>query len=235
MSSTSGTSRTRASTGAPTDGRVLRGERTRASILDCAVDLASVEGLERLSIGRLATELGVSKSGLFAHFGSKESLQLATVAAAVDRYVDSVVRPVLAAPAGRARLELLCDRWLEYSRSRVFPGGCFFYGTSAEFDARPGAVRDALAAAQLEWTQFLVRLIEQTRRLGGLDPQADAEQLAFELRALLEAANQLSVLHDDDTGYERARAAITARLRGPASTPHVAPDRAPGPSTSDVT
>lgn len=195
-----------------TDGRVRRGEQTRASILERAVDLASVEGLDGLSIGRLAAELGVSKSGLFAHFGSKESLQLATVTAAVDRYVDSVVRPVLAAPPGRARLETLCDRWLQYSRSRVFPGGCFFYGTSAEFDARPGPVRDALAAAQHEWTRFVVRIIDQARRAGELSGQTDAEQLAFELRAFLEAANQQSVLHDDDSGYDRARAAIRVRL-----------------------
>lgn len=195
-----------------TDGRVRRGEQTRAGILERAVDIASIEGLEGLSIGRLAGDLGVSKSGLFAHFGSKESLQLATVAAAVDRYVASVVRPALALPPGGSRLEALCERWLAYSRERVFPGGCFFYGASAEFDARPGAVRDALASAQHDWTGLLIRVIEQTRRAGDLPDDTDAPQLAFELRAFLEAANQLSVLHDDDSGYDMAAAAIRARL-----------------------
>lgn len=200
------------------DGRVQRGEHTRAAILARAVDLASIEGLDGLSIGRLARELGVSKSGLFAHFGSKEALQLATVAAAVDRFVAEVVRPILDEPAGMGRLKRLCDSWLAYSRSRIFPGGCFFYGASAEFDAKPGPVRDALATAQAAWSAFVVRTIDGARSTGELTADTDPEQLGFEIRAVLEAANLVSVLHDDDSGYARARAAISSRLASASAT-----------------
>src|SRR3954447_3423597 len=124
------------------DGRRRRGNATRESILQAAADLASVEGLEGLTIGRLATELGISKSGLFAHFGSKEELQLARRDAAPRRFVDHVVKPSRALPRGRARLEALMDDWLSYFRGEVFAGGCFFCTVQSEFDSRPdNAVR----------------------------------------------------------------------------------------------
>src|SRR5215210_5337585 len=109
------------------DGRRRRGNRTRESILQVAADLASVEGLEGLTIGRLATELGLSKSGLFAHFGSKEDLQLATIDAARRRFVEHVVKPSRQLPRGRTRVEALMHDWLGYYRAQVFAGGCFFH------------------------------------------------------------------------------------------------------------
>ncbi|ONI81947.1 TetR family transcriptional regulator [Saccharothrix sp. ALI-22-I] len=188
------------------DGRVERGEQTRRQILRRAAEIASVEGLEGLSIGRLATELEVSKSGVFAHFGSKEELQLATVRAAAAIFATQVVEPALVVPVGRERLELLLNGWLAYSENRTFPGGCFFYAVQAEFDARPGRVRDAIAGYGREWNEY-VR--DTAAVVPGVD---DPDQLAFELIAFLEMANAQSVLHDDPHAYDRARKAVRARL-----------------------
>ncbi|OKI18076.1 TetR family transcriptional regulator [Saccharothrix sp. CB00851] len=188
------------------DGRVERGEQTRRQILRRAAEIASVEGLEGLSIGRLAGELEVSKSGVFAHFGSKEELQLSTVRAAAAIFVQQVVEPALTEPPGLARLERLLDGWLAYSENRTFPGGCFFYAVQAEFDARPGRVRDAIAGYGREWNSY-VR--ETVAAIPGI---TDPDQLAFELVAFLEMANAQSVLHDDPDAYSRARVAVRARL-----------------------
>jgi AcrR family transcriptional regulator len=188
-----------------------RDDAARQTILRRAADIASERGLEGLSIGGLATDLGVSKSGLFGFFGSKEELQLATIRTAQGVYLEEVVRPALTVRPGLERVRALCENWLNYSLRRVFPGGCFFFAVTAEFDARPGRVRDALAAAGLEWRTLVARAIEDARQLGELD--ADADQLAFELIAFLETANALSVLHDDVTEpYERCRTAIRTRL-----------------------
>ncbi|WP_367133442.1 TetR/AcrR family transcriptional regulator [Saccharothrix sp. HUAS TT1] len=188
------------------DGRVERGEQTRRQILRRAADIASVEGLEGLSIGRLATELEVSKSGVFAHFGSKEELQLATVRAAAAIFVANVVEPARAVPPGPRRLELLLTGWLTYSEDRTFPGGCFFYAVQAEFDARHGRVRDAIAGYAREWNAHVRETI------AAIPGVADPDQLAFELIAFLEMANAQSVLHDDPHAYDRARVAVRARL-----------------------
>ncbi|MGW0806785.1 TetR/AcrR family transcriptional regulator [Nonomuraea sp. NPDC002799] len=194
-----------------------RDERTRNTILRRAADIASKDGLEGLSIGRLATDLGVSKSGLFGHFGSKEELQLATIRVAAGVYLDEVVRPALTAPPGLERLWRLCDNWLSYSERRVFPGGCFFYTVGAEFDARPGRVRDAVAAAGQEWSRLMTLTIGEARGLGELIDDTEADQLAFELVAFMETANALSLLHDDPIAYQRGRAAVRARLRAAAT------------------
>ncbi|MEV0727522.1 TetR/AcrR family transcriptional regulator [Polymorphospora sp. NPDC050346] len=196
-----------------------RDERARATILRRAADIASRDGLEGLSIGRLAADLGVSKSGLFGYFGSKEELQLATLRAASGVYLDEVVQPAMAVAPGLRRLRRLCDAWLDYSQRRVFPGGCFFFTVAAEFDARPGPVRDAVAAAGLDWTRLMTRTIEDARQLGDLVATTDAEQLAFELIALLEMANATSLLHDDPVAYRRARTAIHSRLESAAAVP----------------
>jgi AcrR family transcriptional regulator len=196
-----------------------RDERTRATILRRAADIASKDGLEGLTIGRLAADLGVSKSGLFGYFGSKEELQLATLRTASAVYLDEVVQPALAVAPGLGRLWRLCDAWLNYSERRVFPGGCFFFTVAAEFDARPGPVREAVAAASLDWTRLVTRTIEDARQLGDLVEATDADQLAYELIALLEMANGTSLLHDDPAAYRRARTAILARLRAAATAP----------------
>ncbi|MEV4109745.1 TetR/AcrR family transcriptional regulator [Nonomuraea sp. NPDC049695] len=177
-------------------------------ILRRAADIASRDGLEGLSIGRLATDLGVSKSGLFGYFGSKEELQLATIRAAAAVYVEEVVQPALTVPPGLGRVRRLCENWLSYSQRRVFPGGCFFFAVNAEFDARPGRVRDAAAAASLDWTRFVARAVDDARQLGELAGDTDPDQLAFELIAFMETANALSLLHDDPNAYKRARTAI---------------------------
>jgi AcrR family transcriptional regulator len=195
-----------------TDGRVLRGEHTRRAVLRRAMEIGSVDGLEGLSIGRLAGELNVSKSGVFAHFGSKEELQLATVRAARAVFIEHVVTPAMTAPPGRERLSQLCERWLQYSWGRVFPGGCFMFAASAEFDARPGRVRDMLAECQSEWLGLLERVAEDTRQLGELPADTDPAQLAFELNAFVSAANSASVLLDDESAYERAARAVSARI-----------------------
>ncbi|GAA2271453.1 TetR/AcrR family transcriptional regulator [Nonomuraea roseoviolacea subsp. roseoviolacea] len=189
-----------------------RDERARGTILRRAADIASQDGLEGLSIGRLAADLGVSKSGLFGYFGSKEELQLATIRLAQDVYVAEVIQPALTVPPGVGRVRRLCETWLSYSERRVFPGGCFFFAVTAEFDARPGRVRDAVAAAGLEWNRFVARAVDDARQLGELDGDTDPGQLAFELIAFMETANAVSLLHDDPSAYERARTAIGRRL-----------------------
>lgn len=199
------------------DGRVERGNRTRRLVLRRTVDIASVEGLEALTVGRLAAELELSKSGVFALFGSKQELQLATVREAGRIFTERVIRPSAETPAGAGRVWRLCELWLEYSRGRVFPGGCFFYGAMAEFDARTGPVHDAVVRAQRDWSAYVERTIDEARTAGELRADTDVGQLAFEMVALLETANALSVLHDEETAYGRARTGIAARLRSVAT------------------
>lgn len=195
-----------------TDGRLLKGEQTRNTILGRAADIASAEGLEGLSIGRLATELGISKSGVFTHFGSKEELQLATVRKAVEVYREHVIEPALAVPAGLRRVRVLLDAWQRYQRAPVFPGGCFFDSTMAEFDARPGRVRDAIASSQRDWRRFLERCLHEARDLGEIAPATDVAQLAFELDALCRGGSTQARLHDDPSFYDRAAHAMSTRL-----------------------
>ncbi|MBX7549363.1 TetR family transcriptional regulator [Streptomyces sp. tea 10] len=195
------------------DGRVERGNRTRQLVLRRTVEIASVEGLEALTVGRLATELELSKSGVFALFGSKQELQLATVREAARIFTERVLRPAAQTPAGVGRVWRLCELWLEYSRGRVFPGGCFFYGVMAEYDARTGPLHDAAVRAQRDWSAHVERAIDEARTAGELRADTDVPQLAFEVVALLETANALSVLHDEESVYRRARVAVAARLR----------------------
>jgi AcrR family transcriptional regulator len=195
-----------------TDGRLLKGEQTRKVILCRAADIASAEGLEGLSIGRLATELRISKSGVFTHFGSKEELQLATVRKAVEVFREHVVEPALAVPEGLGRVRALLDAWQRYQREPVFPGGCFFHSTMAEFDARPGRVRDAIASSQRDWRAFLERCLREARNLGEIDASTDVPQLAFELEAVCRTGAAQALLHDDPTLFDRAKQAMTTRL-----------------------
>jgi len=192
----------------------MKGERTRQVILDHAVNLASVEGLEGLTIGRLASELKMSKSGLFAHFGSKEELQLAAIEAASFRFIDVVVMPALKKPRGYPRLVALCKSWLNYVQHSVFPGGCFFAAASFEFDGRPGIVRDAVAKQMSDWMGALERAIRMARDEGHIDPKVEPAQLAFELNAFFFGANFSFNLQHDKKAFERAKKAITRRLEG---------------------
>jgi AcrR family transcriptional regulator len=193
--------------------RQARGDRTRQAILEVAVDVASAEGLEGLTIGRLASELSMSKSGLFAHFGSKEEMQLATVEAARDIFIREVIRPSFEAEKGLPRLWKLCDVWLAYVRTEVFRGGCFFAAAAAEFDGRPGLVRDRIAGIMKEWLATLRGSINEAREAGQLNADADPAQLAFELNALEMGANWAFQLYGDRQAFSRARDAILERLR----------------------
>jgi AcrR family transcriptional regulator len=195
------------------DGRRRRGNRTRESILQAAADLASVEGLEGLTIGRLATELGMSKSGLFAHFGSKEELQLATIDAARRRFVEHVVKPSRHLPRGRERVEALVGDWLAYYHSQVFAGGCFFHTVKAEFDSRPSSqVRRVVTDDAREFLAFLTREVRKAQEAGDLDASVEAEQIAFELDALGAAAHQQFQLTQDPAVFDRAERAIKTRI-----------------------
>src|SRR5215207_4541880 len=156
-------------TEAEAKGRKAKGARTRQAILEAAVDIASEEGLEGLTIGRLAAALSMSKSGLFAHFGSKEELQLATVEAARAVFIREVVRPAFEAARGLPRLWSLCDIWLSYVQGGVFRGGCFFAAASAEFDSRPGPVRDRIAEIMKEWLTTLRNAIVEAQEAGQMD------------------------------------------------------------------
>ena len=190
-----------------------KGERTRAAILSEAARLASVEGLEGISIGGLADVTGMSKSGLYAHFGSKEELQLATVDAARASFIREVVAPALSEmPEGRERLLALCEGFLSYVERRVFPGGCFFVVTAAELGSRPGVVHDRVAAHQRQWSELLRETAREADAKGELPAGAEPDQLAFELGAILAGANIVAILHSDDTAIERARQAIRRQL-----------------------
>lgn len=207
-----------ASTSGTRRRRVPKGARTRESILRVAVNLASVEGLQGLTIGRLAEEFKMSKSGLFAHFGSKEELQLATVEMARTIFVDHVIRPALATPEGVQRLWALSEAWIQYVEHPVFPGGCFFSAASFEFDSRPGPVRDRVAEAVKQWLGTLTRAVEEAKKAGHLKPAVDAAQLAFEIKSMTLGAHADSQLLDDEkNSMKRARAMILNRIRGVAT------------------
>jgi AcrR family transcriptional regulator len=190
----------------------MKGERTRQSILERAIDLASLEGLEGLTIGRLADDLKMSKSGLFAHFGSKEDLQLAVVEAASQRIIREIYTPALKEPRGYPRLMAICSSWLSYVRRGVFPGGCFFAAASFEFDGRPGAVRNLVRRLMDDWIGALERAIRMAQDEGHLDPNVSPSQLAFELNSLFFGANFAFHLRDDQRALDRAEEAIRARL-----------------------
>src|SRR3954454_12489454 len=197
---------------AATDGRICRGDETRRVVLRRAVDLASVEGLDGVTIGRLAQELSISKSGLFAHFGSKEELQLATIRAARAIFARAVVEPAMGRQAGMVRLRALLEGWLDYSSGREFPGGCFFSRATHEYAARPCSVRDALRDVDAEWLGLLAATVDQARELGEMRADVDSRQLAYELDAYLDSANMRSLLDGDLAVYDVARAAVDARL-----------------------
>ena len=201
------------------DDDLTRGERTRQLILDTAAEIASAEGLEGLTIGRLATELDMSKSGLFAHFGSKEELQLATVLRAREIFVDAVFRPAMELPRGLARLHGLFQLWIDYADGKIFRGGCFFAAAATEFDSRPGPVRDAIAQAWKEWLFGLETAVKKAQELGELDPAVDPRQLAYELNAIATAANTYSQLLDDPEVWERTRRSVRERIDAVALAP----------------
>jgi AcrR family transcriptional regulator len=200
-----------------TDLRRLRGARTRQAILSHAARVASTEGLDAVSLQRLATDLGMSKSGLFAHFGSKEGLQLATIEEAGRIFAEEVLKPGLRSPAGLGRVWALCDSFLSYVERGVFPGGCFFEAALAEFDSRPGPVRDAVVEKRRYWSGSIARALREARGAGDIRPEVDIEQLAWELDSLLAGANDGYTVEGARVFLERSRRAIRDRLGAAAS------------------
>ena len=192
-------------------GRRPRGLRTRRAILRKGVNIASVEGLEGLTIGKLASALRISKSGLFAHFGSKEELQCAVVDEAREIFVETVVRPAYQFQ-GLKRLRALCENWIAYGEDRVFPGGCFFSAASLEFDDRPGRVRDQIVGLMRKWLGNLEQAARDAQSAGEIRKEVDVRQLAFEIQALAMGANWSSRLFRDPNVFRSVRSAILGRI-----------------------
>jgi AcrR family transcriptional regulator len=188
------------------------GIRSRGTILNEAARLATVEGIDGLSIARLADSVGMSKSGLFAHFRSKEELQLATIDTADAIFRTEVVEPALAASSGITRLRALCEAFLAHLERGVFPGGCFFASVAAEIDTRPGPVRDRALAAVSAWFGELERAAADAQAENAIDPGEEPAQIAYELHAYLLLANAQYIATGDPTPLDRARRAVERRL-----------------------
>ena len=188
------------------------GVRTREAIVREAVSLATIDGLEGLSIGNLAHALAMSKSGIYAHFGSKQDLQLATVDEARRIFHAEVIVPALGAPTGLGQLVALCDAFFDHLARRTFPGGCFFAGAVLEMGTRPGPVKDQIATFQDEFTalirQFVVTALEQHE----LPEDEDPDALTFELNGIILAANASFVLRQDKAALDMAKHIVRRRL-----------------------
>lgn len=185
-----------------------KGQASRAAILLTAAKLATTKGLTGLSIGDLAAEVGMSKSGLYAHFKSKEELELATIATAVAIFDGEVLTPASQAPAGITRLRTLTNSFLSHIERRVFPGGCFFAAVAAEFDTRPGPARDRIVEVLNSWLALLKQCILDAQALGEIDPHADVDQVVFEIQAMLLAANSLFVMSNDPRPLAQSRQGV---------------------------
>src|SRR4051794_23985664 len=189
--------------------------RTRTAILERSVAVASIDGLEGLTIGRLAGDLDMSKAGVLGHFGTKEELQLAALAAARDVYRREVWEPAQDAPAGRARLLAIADAWMSYLGRDVFPGGCFVTAASCEFDDRPGRVRDAVVALHREWMAVLAREARQAIADGDLPRGTDPDDVAFGMNAIAMGVNQARHLVGDPDAPARGWRAMRTLLHAP--------------------
>ncbi|MFC5179786.1 TetR/AcrR family transcriptional regulator [Actinomadura harenae] len=198
---------------AVTDGRLLRGARSRQAVTRHAVDVASAEGLNGLSLGRLATDLDLSKSGIQTLFRTKENLHLATVEAARELFVDVVVRPAQDTPPGVARLRALIENWIDYAERPLFTGGCFWSANLPDFDSRPGPVRDALARQRRDWLALISAQLSDAVDAGEIAP-LDAGLTAFQIDAILNATN-IALRLDDKDAAGKARRAIDAFLTRP--------------------
>ncbi|MEU9288948.1 TetR/AcrR family transcriptional regulator [Streptomyces sp. NPDC048275] len=191
---------------------VLEAGRTRQRIVDRGLTLASVDGLEGLTIGRLATGLGMSKAGVLGHFGTKESLQLAVVDAAAEMFAREVPQRARGVLPGLAHLRALCEAWVSYLERQLLPGGCFFTAAAAEFDGRGGPVRDALAGLDSLWRRNLSIHIRRAINVGDLPPETDPDQLVYELVGIMLALNHSLQLHRDKQASGRARCAVQRLL-----------------------
>ena len=189
---------------------------SRASAVEAAVDLASVEGLEGITIGRLAGELAMSKSGLIGRFGDKQSMQRAVLAAAVERFTDAVWRPARAKKPGLPRLEAIVDAWIAHLRDGVFPGGCFVTTASVEYDARPGPLHDDTKKAVSRWLAVLEAEARRAREDGDIPAERDPADIAFELHSLASGGSVAGRLTGDAAALDRIRAAMRRAIGVPA-------------------
>jgi len=196
----------------PPHRRRSDGERRRSAILSEAAQLATVDGIDGLSISRLAEVVGMSKSGLYAHFGSKEELQLATIETANTIFNEQVVGPASVARTGLERVQRLAENFLRHVQDGVFPGGCFFASVAAEMDTHPGRVRDVAVKLTEDWLAQLEAAVRDAQAEGAIEPSEDAAQLAFELDSYLLLANAQFVVRQDPAPIERARRALARRL-----------------------
>ena len=189
-----------------------KGELTRQAILERATALASRVGLEGVTIGHLSEALGLSKSGLFAHFGRKDALEVEVLRFAAGRFVQDVVRPALAAPRGEPRVRALFDRWLAWGRSQAVPGGCIFVAAASELDDRPGPARDELVRLQRDWLETIATCFRTGITERHFRPDADPEQFAHDLYAVMLGYHHATRLMSDPAAESRARAAFDALL-----------------------
>lgn len=190
-----------------------KGEITRQAILERATALASRSGLEGISIGHLAEELGLSKSGLFAHFGSKEALQVEILRFAAERFVEHVVRPALAQPRGEPRVRAIFERWIAWSRSHSVPGGCLFVAAASELDDRPGPARDELVRLQRDWMDTIAISFRSGITEGHFRADADPEQFAHDLYSVALGYHHAQRLLRDPAADARAHASMEALLK----------------------
>lgn len=191
---------------------MTKGEETRAAILERAFASASQVGLEGLTIGGLADEVGLSKSGLFAHFDSKEALQLQVLETAAERFVETVVAPALKEPRGEPRVRALFERWMEWETAKFQPGGCIFIATANELDDRPGPVRERLVGLQRDWLEALATAARIAVEEGHFRRGLDVRQFAYDLYAVILAYHHFSRLLRDPTAEERARSSFESLL-----------------------
>jgi AcrR family transcriptional regulator len=196
----------------PARRRRSDGERSRTTILREAAQLATVEGINGLSISRLADAVGMSKSGLFAHFGSKQELQLATIETASALFTEQVIEPASHARSGLERLQELAENFLRHVEGNVYPGGCFFASVAAEMDTHPGPVRDLAIQLTVQWRNELETAAKDAQAEGAIDPSEDPEQVAFEINAYLLLANAQFIVSQEPTPINRARHALERRL-----------------------
>lgn len=207
-----------------TDGRLLRGERTRTAVLDRALQLATTAGLDGLSLSQVADSLGVSKSGLFAHWRSKEELQLAVIAHARTQWTDLVIGPALEAPRGVRRLWAVHNQRINFYESKTLPGGCFFANAHFEFNARPGVVRDRLAVELQDWMGFLTSLATDAVALGDLRPGTDPAGIAYEAESLGVCAVMQAPVLGADVTFRHARRALFDHLQAVITDPTILPE-----------
>ena len=189
---------------------MAKGNTTRARIVETALRAASVDGLEGISLGKVAGDIGMSKSGLFAHFDSKEALQVDVIEVAAEKFAAVVVVPALSAPRGEPRLRALFEHWLKWEQNESLPGGCVFMHAAAELDDRPGPVRDALVRQQQLWLDTLAKAVRLTIDAGHFRPDVDPSLFAFQLYGIVVAYYHASRLFRDPAAKEHAERAFDA-------------------------